>query len=110
MFLSKQNQVSIKCATLPGTLHYLILPTASTKDFRLLSERRLIEDDWRSIRDANFIDMDAFLLCPRNNQEAYIFSNEMYILIHIGPGTFWAFQPCLDVELSIPRTQQRPSH
>jgi hypothetical protein len=58
-----------------------------------LGERRFIEDDWRFIRDANFIDMDAFLPCPKNNQTAYIFSNEMYILIHIGPGTFWAFQP-----------------
>ncbi|KIM46557.1 hypothetical protein M413DRAFT_318131 [Hebeloma cylindrosporum] len=68
-------------------IKYALIETksTSTREFRLLGESRLIEDDWRSLRDANFGNMDAFLPCPGNNQEAYVFSEEMYILIHIGP-------------------------
>ena len=68
-----------------------IFPLTGTPNDCVIDGPKDIIAEWLSLRDAGFETIDAVLLNPVNNEQAYFFRGEQYVLCHIQQGDFLLF-------------------
>ena len=64
--------------------------TDTTDDYIVHGPKNILAG-WSSLKKAGFSRLDAVLPNPENNDEAYFFSGDQYILINIKLGKFLTF-------------------